>query len=101
MGTRQSFTPAFKAQMVLELLKEEKSLSELASEHGVHPSQLSRWKAAALEGLPHLFEDGRHEKNKEQHAQEQKVQELYAQIGKLTTQLAWLKKKAGLVDLPE
>ena len=87
--------------MALELLKEERSLSELASEHGVHPSQLSRWKAAALEGLPRLFEDERKGQGREQAAQEQKVQELYAQIGKLTTQLAWLKKKAGLHDLPE
>ena len=101
MGTRKSFTSAFKAQMVLELLKEEKSLSELACEHGVHPTQLSRWKAAAVEGLPRLLEDDRQERGKEQAAQEQKVQELYAQIGKLSTQLAWLKKKAGIHELPE
>ena len=44
-----------KAQVVQEILKEEKTLNQLAAEHSVHPNQLKRWKAIALEGLPSLF----------------------------------------------
>jgi transposase len=47
-----------KAQIVLEILKEEKSISELASEHDMHPNQLSRWKREALENFHQLFTDG-------------------------------------------
>jgi hypothetical protein len=36
-------------------LREEKSLTQVASEYGVHPNQLRRWKQTALEQLPSLF----------------------------------------------
>jgi transposase len=92
---RKQFTAKQKAQIVVELLKEEKTVSQISSEYGVHANQLYRWKAQALEGLPGLFEkDNKAEKTQEAH--ERQTQELYAEIGKLSTQLAWLKKKSGL-----
>jgi transposase len=39
-----------------ELLKEEKTLAQIASEYEVHPTQLKNWRAIALEVLPSLFE---------------------------------------------
>ena len=45
---RKQYTAAFKAKLVLELLKETKSLSQLAAEHKVHPNQLRQWRDAAL-----------------------------------------------------
>ena len=53
---RKQYTAAFKAKLVLELLKESKSLSQLAAEHKVHPNQLRLWRDAALKELPSLFE---------------------------------------------
>ena len=94
---RKRYSAAFKAQLVQELLKENKSLSQLASEYGVHPNQLRDWKKVALEGLPTLFEADK--KAAAVSDQEQKIDELYAQIGRLTTQVAWLKKKSGLDPL--
>jgi putative transposase len=92
---RKRHSAEFKSKVVQELLKEEKSLSQVASDHGVHPNQLRQWRAKALEGLPSLFErDGKAQQEKAEH--EQQVQELYAEIGKLTTQLSWLKKKSGI-----
>ena len=93
---RKHFTATQKAQVVVELLKEEKTVSQISSEYGVHPNQLYRWKAQALEGLPSLFEKDNKAEKAQQAAHEQKLQELYAEIGKLSTQLAWLKKKSGL-----
>ena len=52
MQTRKYYTPTFKAQLVQGLLREEKTVGQLASEHGIHPNQLSTWKRTALEGLP-------------------------------------------------
>ena len=93
---RRHFTANQKAQVVIEILKEEKTISQIASEHGVHPNQLHRWKAQALDGLPRLVENDHKTEKAQAVAYERQVQELYAEIGKLTTQLAWLKKKSGL-----
>ena len=68
---------------------------QLASEHGVHPNQLRDWKKVALQGLPSLFEADK-KANAALSDHEQKIDELYSQIGRLTTQVAWLKKKSGL-----
>jgi transposase-like protein len=103
MGARKSYTGEFKARVVLEMLKEEKTVAQLSSEHGIHASVLHQWKAAAIEALPETLSDKRHQNGsakREAAEQEQKVQELYAQIGRLTTQLSWLKKKSGVHDLP-
>ena len=53
---RKQYTAAFKAKVVQELLKEEKTFAQIATEHEVHPTQLKNWRAVALEGLPGLFE---------------------------------------------
>jgi transposase-like protein len=54
---RKRYTPVQKAAIVLELFKEEETLPQIASRHGVRPNLLRKWKAQALEGLPHLFTD--------------------------------------------
>ena len=87
------FSAVFKAKVVQELLKEEKTRGQLPAENGVSTKQLGRWKSQVLENLPRLFEP---EAEKLQQQHEQQVQELYAEIGRLTTELSWLKKKSGL-----
>ena len=52
---RKRYTPTFKAQVVRDLLKEEKTLARLAAEHGIHPGQLIKWRSTALQGMPSLF----------------------------------------------
>jgi transposase InsO family protein len=42
---RRRYTPTFKAQVVRDLLKEDKTLAQLAAEHGVHPTQMIKWRA--------------------------------------------------------
>ncbi len=94
----KQYTAAFKAKLVLELLRETKSLSQLATEHQVHPNQLRQWRDAALKELPTLFERKSHTSDLVV-AHERQVEELYSEIGRLTTQVAWLKKKSGLDPL--
>jgi transposase-like protein len=90
----QHHSAQFKAQVVRAALREEKTLAQLASEYGVHPTQISTWKTTALQELPQVFE--RRDRVADQvAAYEQQIEELYAEIGRLTTQVAWLEKKVG------
>lgn len=93
---RKRYSAAFKAQIVQEVLREEKTITQIASTHGVHPNMIGEWKAAALKGLPMIFEKGHSELAAERASHEKQLNELYNQIGRLTTQMAWLKKKCGL-----
>lgn len=101
--TRKSYTPAFKAEIVQELLREEQTLNQIASKHGVHPNQLRRWREAAVTAMPDNFKD---EERYQKHLaaleaeHEREKEKLYAEIGKLTTQLNWLKKKAEGLGVP-
>ena len=92
---RKQYTAAFKAKVVQELLKEEKTLAQIASEYEVHPTQLKNWRALVLESMPSLFER-QDSTGALKEAYEQQLTELYAEIGKLTTQVTWLKKKCQL-----
>ncbi|WP_075164175.1 transposase [Ktedonobacter racemifer] len=55
--TRKQYSTEFKARVVREMLKEEKTVGQLAAEYGVHSNMLYRWKDQALAGLPSLFND--------------------------------------------
>lgn len=92
---RKHYSSAFKAQVVQEVLREEKTLSQVASSFGVHPNLVRQWKVTVASGLPSLF-DRDSGNREEREAHDRKTQELYAQIGRLTTQVEWLKKKSGL-----
>ncbi len=91
MPMKKQYTPEFKAKVAQEILKEEKTMAQIAAEYSVHPVQLSQWKKVALENMASLFVDER-KAIKEQKTQEQKIERLYAKVGQLTTQLEWLKK---------
>ena len=89
---KKTYSSAFKAQVVLELLKETKTLSQLATEHSVHPTVLRTWRDQALKDFASLFER-RDSLSAAQAAHAQQLEELYAEIGRLTTQVTFLKKK--------
>jgi transposase len=92
---RKHYTSSFKAQIVQEVLLGEKTVSQIASEHSIHPTMISQWKATAVSGLPTLFE--RSSRAADQVLEyERKIDDLYREIGHLTTQVSWLKKKSGL-----
>jgi transposase len=95
---RKRSTPTFKAQVVRELLREEMTQAQLAAEHDVHSTQLIKWRAAALEGLPSLFT--RQDSTAALTADyESRLATLYEEIGRLTTQVARLKRQSGLDPL--
>ena len=52
MTTRKTHSATFKAQVIQQVLREDKTLAQIAAQHGIHPNQISQWKATALQGLP-------------------------------------------------
>jgi len=93
---RKRYSGTYKAEIAKELLREEKTLSQVASETGIHPTQLKEWKRIAMNGLPELFSRNGQALEKLVQTHAEQVNELYAEIGRLTTQVNWLKKKSGL-----
>jgi transposase-like protein len=86
---RRSFSAQFKFKVALEAVRETKTLNELASEHGVHPNQITRWKQQLLNDGAEIFS---HNAKHQQNGQEVES-DLYEQIGRLKMELEWLKKK--------
>ena len=97
MSTRKKYDPKLKTKLVLELLKEEKTVSQLASEHGIHHSVLIRWRDQAVNGLPKLLSDQNKALVKVRAEYETKIESLYSEVGRLTSDLSWLKKKSGIL----
>jgi putative transposase len=90
---RKSYTVEFKTKVVREILREEKTLSQIASEYGTHTNVISRWRDQALAAVPGAFNDqAAADQAAKEAAWEKEREELYAEIGKLSTQLAWMKK---------
>ena len=89
---RRQHSPALKAQVGLEALKNIDPVHAIAAKHGVHPTQVSQWKKEVAERLPELFSRAPDEAAQEAQAREK---ELYEEIGRLKMQLEWLKKKVG------
>jgi transposase len=89
-SSRRKFSPAFKAKVVLEALRERRTLEEIARQYELHPNQITQWKKEATERLSQVFERGSHAGKPESEDQSEK---LYAQIGQLKVENDWLKKK--------
>ena len=53
--TKRQFTAEFKTKIVLELLREEQNLSEIASKNDISPNQLRNWKKEFLENAAEVI----------------------------------------------
>ncbi|MHB1453238.1 MAG: transposase [Saccharofermentanales bacterium] len=100
---KRKFTPEYKAKIVLELLKEEKQLNEIAARENINPNQLRTWRKEFLENAPRVFTGNKDEREQKQKATElqDERQELMAKVGQLTIEVDWLKKKSIEVYGPE
>ena len=87
MVKRRRFTAEFKAQVVLEMLTEQKSAAQVSREYGIKDSVLSRWKQEFIKRSPILFEQG-----VVQDDREERIAELERMVGRLATELEMSKK---------
>jgi transposase-like protein len=90
---RKTHSAAFKAQVALAALKGDKTINELASLHGIHPTLIHSWKKQLLAGVADVFDPDHSRSATADH--EAREAELYEQIGRLKMELDWLKKKSG------
>ena len=90
---RKARSAEFKAKVALSAVQERKTVSELAVQFDVHPTQIHHWKKQLVADAAELFRDGRTAKEAVVSAEEHS--ELYEQIGRLKMELEWLKKKAS------
>jgi len=89
---RKKHSNELKARIALDAIRGQKTMSELASEYGVHANQIGRWKKQLLEAAPDIFTRG---KDKEAEKNEVERDHLYKKVGQLQIEVDWLKKKTG------
>ena len=90
-GKRKSHSAPFKAQVALAALKGDRTINELASHFGVHPTMIHAWKKLILDNVQTLFDS----QTKIPKPSEDKTAELFEQIGRLKVELDWVKKKSA------
>ena len=89
---KKSYTPKQKASIALMAIKGE-SVSKLASQYQIHPTQIGQWKKLVEDELATLFVDKR---KKENFGKDRVIEELYKNIGQREVEISWLKKNSTL-----
>ncbi len=86
---RNNYSPQFKAKVALEALKNEQTSAQLSAKYGVHPTMISSWKKALLDGASDVFAKGK----KSSQQGEADVKSLYEEIGRLKVERDFLSRK--------
>ena len=85
---RKKFTAKIKAQVALEAAKNDKTIPEISTKHGVHPTQVKQWKAVLEERAEVVFQ----KENKVTDSADTRIAELERKVGQLTMENDFLKK---------
>ncbi len=95
MSIQRVFSAEYKAQIVIELLRGENTLSEVGARTDISAKQLCNWKHEFIKNAYRAFSVTKDEKaaNAVAKAAHDREQELMAKIGQLTYECDWLKKK--------
>jgi transposase-like protein len=91
---RRNHGAEFKAKVVLEAIKGDKTLVELSERFQVHTNQIAEWKKILLENAPEIFDKGKSSQK------EPDVKELHAKIGQLAMENDFLSVALGRINVP-
>ena len=91
---RRKFTPQFKFETVMESLRSEKSKAQICRERNITDSLLYRWEQEFMEKAPGVFSNGRQSAGAEAE-QAAQIADLERMVGRLTMELAVLKKSTS------
>lgn len=92
MEKRNRYTSEFKTKVVLEVLREEQTVNEIAAKYELSPVMASRWKVEFLERASVVFDKKTNEVDKIKKEYESKQEQLEKLVGQLTVEVDWLKK---------
>ncbi len=97
----QTYTAEQKAKIVLELLKEERTINQIASEYKVTVKSIQNWKKQFLENASLAFDTDKATEvyKKQLKAKEAEIDELAKALGKTTVERDWAVKKLVSLDL--
>jgi len=103
MSVKQSkkYSSKLKAKLVIETLKNERTIAEIASENKTHPKNIRNWRQQFFSNVEQVFEQDQSlnmYKRKLREKQEA-IDELHRQNGKLNSKLEWSKKKVEELEL--
>jgi transposase len=89
MRTRRRFSAEFKAKVALEAIKSHQTVAELATKHGLHPTQIAAWKREAVDKLARVFDEKSSAREQNRDAE---LTKLHAKIGQLVVERDFLSK---------
>lgn len=89
---RKQYGAQLKAKVALAAIRGDETSNEIASIYGIHPVQVTKWKGQLLKSATQVFDNGRGVKT-----EQELIDSLYRQVGKLQVENEWLKKKSGLL----
>lgn len=95
---RKRYSSTEKAKIVLEILREDSTVNEVAQKNDISPQLISRWRTEFLNNMPVVFDKKFSEIEKVKREYEAEKEELISQIGQLTVDMNWLKKKQDQVS---
>jgi putative transposase len=94
MSKRKQYSNDLKLKVVLETLREEHTVNEIAAKYCIHPNMVGRWKQEFLEKAPDIFNRGMSDAEKELREEKAHVANLERKVGQLTYEVDWMKKKS-------
>ena len=99
---RRNFSAKFKTDLVIEAIKGEKTINEIAAENNIQPNLLRNWKNEFLQNASIVFDEKRDENIRQKLEEERAEKAAYAKkVGQLTMQVDWLKKKSEEICGPD
>lgn len=90
----KKYNSEFKSKVVLEAIKEETTINQIASKYQIPPTNIMDWKKKFLENIQIVFnkENAVKEYQDKIKEKDKEIEALYKELGKITAEYSWLKK---------